>query len=72
LELAKLVRRDASLYARPRLLEEEVVLPVEVVTGAADETTGTRVVGTTTGALVVVGTTTGTGVVEVGIGVELL
>jgi len=62
-------------------LAEELVLPEEVVTGAAaetafaaEETTGTRVVGTTTGALVVVGTTTGTGVVEVvgaGAGVEL-
>ena len=62
-------------------MAEELVLPEEVVTGAAaetafaaEETTGTRVVGTTTGALVVVGTTTGTGVVEVvgaGAGVEL-
>jgi hypothetical protein len=48
------------------LAEEEVVLPVGVVTGAGDETTGTSVVGTTTGATVVVGfTTTGAGVVEV-------
>ena len=44
------------------MLEEEVVLPVGVETGAGDETTGTSVVGTTTGA----------GVVEVVVDVELL
>jgi hypothetical protein len=55
------------------LEEEEVVLPVGVVTGAGDETTGTSVVGTTTGAGGVVGfTTTGAGVVEVVVDVELL
>jgi len=68
------------------LAEELVVLLLEVAIGAtaettfaADETTGTRVVGATTGASEVVGTTTGTGVVEVvgsgvgaGAGVELV
>jgi hypothetical protein len=54
------------------LLEEEVVLPVGVETGAGDETTGTSVVGTTTGAGVVGFTTTGAGVVEVVVDVELL
>jgi hypothetical protein len=54
-------------------LLEEVVLPVGVETGAGDETTGTRVVGTATGAGLVVGfTTTGAGVVEVVVVVELL
>jgi hypothetical protein len=56
------------------LAEEEVVLPMGVeTTGAGDETTGTSVVGTTTGATVVVGfTTTGAGVFEVVVDVELL
>jgi hypothetical protein len=59
LELAKPDRSETSLKARPRLLEELLLLLLleEVVTGAAaetafaaDETTGTRVVGMTTGA----------------------
>jgi len=56
LELAKPDRSETSLKARPRLLEELLLLE-EVVTGAAaetafaaDETTGTRVVGMTTAA----------------------
>src|SRR5450756_822243 len=57
LEPVKPLRRDTSLNARPRFAEDEVVVPVEVDTGAgADDLTGTRVVGTTTGA-VVAGTT---------------
>lgn len=69
-ELVKPVRREASLYARPRLALEEVVLPVEVETGAADEATVWRVVGATeAGASVVVGATTATGVVEVVVGI---
>lgn len=50
------------------------MLPVVgVETGAGDETTGTRVVGTTTGATVVVGfTTTGAGVFDVVVDVVLL
>jgi hypothetical protein len=55
------------------LAEEEVVLPVGVEIGAGDETTGTSVVGTTTGATGVVGfTTTGAGVFDVVVDVELL
>jgi hypothetical protein len=74
LEPAKPLRRDASLNARPRLAEDEVVVPAGVDTGAGvDVLTGPRVVGTTTGG-VVAGTTTASLVVVVGTGagVELL
>jgi hypothetical protein len=81
LEETKLERTDASLYAKPRFLDEDAA----VVATAADEVVLVvvgfgvgealveRVVGVTTGAIEVVGTTIGvvevvgtaTGVVEV-------
>jgi hypothetical protein len=68
LEPVKPLRRDTSLNARPRLAEDEVVVPAGVDTGAGvDDVTGTRVVGTTTGGLVA-GTTTAALVVVVGTG----
>jgi len=71
-ELVKPARREASLYARPRLAPEEVVLLVEVETGAGDEATVWRVVGAiVAGASVVVGATTATGVVEVVVGMDV-
>ncbi len=59
LEPVKPLRRETSLKARPRFAEDEVVEPVEVLTGLGAEVTGTgtRVVGMTTG-VVVAGTTT--------------
>jgi hypothetical protein len=73
LEPTKPFRRDTSLKARPRFAEDGAVVPVEVDTGAgADDLTGTRVVGTTAGAVVVGTTIAAFVVVGAGAGVELL
>jgi hypothetical protein len=74
LEPAKPLRRDTSLNARPRLAEDEAVVPAGIDIGAGvDVVTGTRVVGTTTGGVVAGTTAAALGlVVGTGAGVELL